>query len=44
MRIRRLRAGRRTQQVVSWAIGIVVVGGLWLLAATVAHHAGWSLP
>lgn len=43
-RFRRIRAGARTREIVSWAIGIVVVLALTLLVGAVAEHLGWSWP
>jgi hypothetical protein len=40
-RCRRIRAGRVTQEVVTWTIGVVVVLGLWLLGSLVLRHLGW---
>ena len=36
----RFRAGRRTQEIVTWTIGIVVVLVLWLLGSLLARHLG----
>ena len=36
----RLRAGRRTQEIVTWTIGVVVVVSLWLLGSLVLRHLG----
>jgi hypothetical protein len=43
-RFRRIRAGTRTREIVSWAIGIVVVLVLTLGIGVVADHLGWSWP
>jgi hypothetical protein len=34
------RAGRRTQDVVTWSIGVVVVLVLWFLGAVLLRHLG----
>jgi len=34
------RAGRRTQDVVTWTIGVVVVLVLWFLGALLLRHLG----
>ncbi len=34
------RAGRRTREVVTWSIGIVVVLALWFLGAVLLRHLG----
>jgi hypothetical protein len=36
----RIRASRRTQEVVTWTIGVVVVLALWLLGSLVLRHLG----
>jgi hypothetical protein len=36
----RLRAGTRTQEVVTWTIGVVVVLALWLLGAYLLRQLG----
>ncbi len=36
----RFRAGRRTQEVVTWTIGVVVVLVLWLLGSLLLRHLG----
>lgn len=36
----RIRASRRTQEVVTWTIGVVVVLLLWLLGSLVLRHLG----
>ena len=36
----KLRAGRRTQEIVTWTIGVVVVVALWLLGSLVLRHLG----
>jgi hypothetical protein len=36
----RIRAGRRTQEIVSWTIGVVVVLALWLLGSLLLRHLG----
>ena len=36
----RLRAGTRTQEVVTWTIGVVVVLVLWFLGALLLRHLG----
>jgi hypothetical protein len=35
-----IRAGRRTQTVVSWTIAVVVVGTVWLLGSLLLRHLG----
>ncbi len=44
VRLRRLRAGRVTREIVTWTIGILVVLGAWWVAHLVAAHLGWSWP
>jgi hypothetical protein len=34
------RAGRRTQEVVTWTLGVVVVLALWLLGSLLLRHLG----
>ncbi len=34
------RAGRRTQEIVTWTIGVVVVLVLWFLGAVLLRHLG----
>ena len=34
------RAGRRTQDIVTWSIGVVVVLVLWFLGAVLLRHLG----
>ena len=34
------RAGRRTQEVVTWTIGVAVVVGLWFLGSLALRHLG----
>lgn len=34
------RAGKRTQEVVTWTIGVVVVLVLWLLGSLLLRHLG----
>ena len=34
------RPGRRTQEIVTWTIGVVVVLVLWFLGALVLRHLG----
>jgi hypothetical protein len=34
------RAGRRTQEVVTWTVGVVVVLALWLLGSVLLRHLG----
>jgi hypothetical protein len=36
----KLRVGRRTQEIVTWTIGVVVVVALWLLGSLVLRHLG----
>jgi hypothetical protein len=36
----RFRAGRRTQEVVTWTIGVVVVLALWLLGSLLLRQLG----
>jgi len=36
----KIRAGRRTQEIVTWTIGVVVVLGFWLLGSLVLRHLG----
>lgn len=36
----RLRAGGRTQEIVTWTIGLVVVLVLWLLGSLLLRHLG----
>jgi hypothetical protein len=36
----KIRAGRRTQEIVTWTIGVVVVVALWLLGSLVLRHLG----
>ena len=36
----RIRASRRTQEIVTWTIGVVVVVALWLLGSLVLRHLG----
>ena len=36
----RFRAGRRTQEIVTWTIGVVVVLVLWLLGSLLLRHLG----
>ena len=43
-RLRRLRAGRVTREVVTWTIGVLVVLGGWWVASSLAAHLGWSWP
>jgi hypothetical protein len=43
-RFRRIRAGTRTREVVSWTIGIAVVLVLTLLLGALADQVGWSWP
>jgi hypothetical protein len=38
----KLRAGRRTQEIVTWTIGVVVVLVLWLLGSAVLRHLGFG--
>jgi hypothetical protein len=40
-RFRRIRAGRLTQEVVTWTIGVLVVVGLWVLGSLLFRHLGW---
>jgi hypothetical protein len=36
----KIRAGTRTQEIVTWTIGLVVVLGLWLLGSLLLRHLG----
>jgi hypothetical protein len=36
----RIRVGRRTQEIVTWTIGVVVVLVLWLLGSLLLRHLG----
>ena len=36
----RIRASKRTQEIVTWTIGVVVVLVLWLLGSLVLRHLG----
>jgi len=36
----KIRASRRTQEVVTWTIGVVVVVGLWFLGSLALRHLG----
>ena len=36
----KIRADRRTQEIVTWTIGVVVVVALWLLGSLVLRHLG----
>jgi hypothetical protein len=36
----KIRAGRRTQEIVTWTIGVVVVLVLWLLGSLLLHQLG----
>jgi hypothetical protein len=36
----KIRASRRTQEIVTWTIGVVVVLALWLLGSLVLRHLG----
>ena len=36
----RIRASRRTQEVVTWTIGVAVVVGLWFLGSLALRHLG----
>lgn len=40
----RFRVERRTRELVSWTIGILVVLAASLLVAWLAHRLGWSWP
>jgi hypothetical protein len=42
-RLRRLRAGRLTREIVTWTIGVVVVLVAWWVARMVATHLCWLL-
>jgi|tagenome__1003787_1003787.scaffolds.fasta_scaffold20733343_1 hypothetical protein len=44
VRFRRIRAGRRTRDVVSWTIGVVVVLALCLAIGALTGHPGWLWP
>jgi hypothetical protein len=37
----RIRASRRTQEIVTWTIGVVVVLVLWLLGSLLLRHLVW---
>ena len=43
-RFRRIRAGARTREIVSWSIGVLVMLGLALAVRSLADHLGWSWP
>ena len=43
-RFPRIRAGRRTREIVSWTIGVVVVLALTALVRLLADRLGWSFP
>jgi hypothetical protein len=43
-RLRRLRTGRLTREIVTWTIGIVVVLVAWWVVRSLAAHFGWSWP
>ncbi len=36
----KVRASRRTQEIVTWTIGVVVVVGLWFLGSLALRHLG----
>lgn len=36
----RIRASRRTQEIVTWTIGVVVVLVIWLLGSLLLRHLG----
>jgi hypothetical protein len=40
VRVPKIRAGRRTQEIVTWTIGVVVVLLLWLVGSLLVHHLG----
>lgn len=40
VRFRKLRAGRRAQEIATWTIGILVVLGLWFLGSLLLRHLG----
>jgi hypothetical protein len=39
-RVPKIRTGRRTQEILTWTIGVVVVLVLWLLGSLLLRHLG----